>query len=196
MKTIRTLADLRPDPHNANRGSKRGLDLLERSLQRNGAGRSIVVDRHGVVIAGNKTLESAADLGLDVLVVKTNGRQLVVVQREDLDMASPKDARARELAIADNRTAQVSLDWDPEVLLHHVPGADLTGYFFDAELAALWGEANAKGELSPPELEPEPTAARTPAGGTESGGTESEGHPAHDAADEDQTICPECGHRF
>jgi hypothetical protein len=30
MKTITRLADLTPDPHNANRGTKRGLDLLTR----------------------------------------------------------------------------------------------------------------------------------------------------------------------
>src|SRR4051812_24931650 len=103
MKDIRRLSDLSPDPHNANKGTKRGLELLERSLERNGLGRSVLVDRNGILIAGNKTTERVADLDgdVEVIVVKTNGRQLVVVQREDLDLTNPKDQRARELAIAD-----------------------------------------------------------------------------------------------
>ena len=192
MKAIRNIADLAPDPHNANKGTKRGHDLLERSIERNGAGRSIVVDRNGLIIAGNKTWEQAGQLGLDIEVVRSDGRKLVVVQRMDLDLRSETDARARELAIADNRTSEVSLDWDPNVLLHHVPGVSLSGYFFDNELARILGEADEKGELAPlkdntkssggpKDVSSEPVPAATP---------------QHDPADEDQTICPECGHTW
>ncbi len=51
-----TLSDLSPDLRNANLGTERGHAMLERSLQETGAGRSILVDKHGKVIAGNKTL--------------------------------------------------------------------------------------------------------------------------------------------
>ncbi len=193
-KTLRSIADLRPDPHNANEGRKRGLDLLERSLERCGAGRSIVVDRHGMVIAGNKTLERAADQGFEIDVIQSDGRKLIVVQRTDLDLTSETDARARELAIADNRVSEVDLSWDAEALLHQHPGVDLGGYFFDAELARLCGEADEKGELGTPKPTVEKTAAAAKA--------DSEVEPdasqasAHDPADENQTICPECGARF
>ncbi len=69
-KDIRTLSDLVPDPDNANRGTERGAALLEHSLRQYGAGRSILADKNGVVIAGNKTLEQAAALGLAVEVFR------------------------------------------------------------------------------------------------------------------------------
>lgn len=77
-----------------------------------GAGRSILVDKHGVTIAGNKTLEEAEALGLPVKVVETDGSELVAVMRKDLDLE--EDGKARRLAFADNRIGEIDLDWDPE----------------------------------------------------------------------------------
>src|SRR4051794_12692569 len=111
---IRRVADLNTDPQNANLGTDRGRQAIARSLREHGAGRSVVTDRHGVIIAGNKTVEQAKLLQLAVTVVKTDGTELIVVQREDLDLAT--DARARALAIADNRTGELDLAWDPEQL--------------------------------------------------------------------------------
>jgi len=130
-----TLRDLTPDDRNANKGTQRGTGELERSLRRHGAGRSILVDKKGRIIAGNKTAESAASIGLDdVIVVKTDGNQLVAVQRTDLDLDDPK---ARALAIADNRIAELNLDWDTEVLGELADGGvDLTGLFDDSEVDA------------------------------------------------------------
>jgi hypothetical protein len=109
------LTELRPDPRNANDGSERGHGMIEASLRKYGAGRSILVDRHGVIIGGNKTHEAAVDIGLeDAIVVPTDGRRLVVVQRTDLDLA--KDPRAAELGLADNRAGEVSLTWNTDVL--------------------------------------------------------------------------------
>jgi hypothetical protein len=48
------VADLVPDGRNANRGTPRGRAVLDKSLQELGAGRSILVDRRGRIIAGNK----------------------------------------------------------------------------------------------------------------------------------------------
>ncbi len=110
------IAELSLDAANANRGTERGSAMLESSLRQYGAGRSIVVDKAGRVISGNKTLEQAGQIGLeDVIVVQTDGKKLVAVQRTDLDLADGGMARA--LAYADNRVGEVSLDWDPEQLL-------------------------------------------------------------------------------
>src|SRR5262245_37905658 len=100
--------ELATDPRNANRGTDRGRKLLRASLGRYGAGRSSLVDRHGVAIAGNKTLQQATELGLPVRLVETDGKELVVVQRRDLDLA--RDTMARELAVADNRVAELDLE--------------------------------------------------------------------------------------
>lgn len=109
-KSIKTIADLTPDPVNANRGTERGSALLDTSIERYGLGRSIVTDRDGVVLAGNKTMEAAGQKGLDkVRVVETKGDELVVVRRMDLEHGTPE---ATGLALADNRVGQVSLDFD------------------------------------------------------------------------------------
>src|SRR5438034_3533944 len=84
-RRIQTLDDLMLDPRNVNRGTPRGQQALAHSLTEFGAARSIVADRAGRVIAGNKTLTHAATLGLPVHVVQTTGDRLVVVQRTDLD---------------------------------------------------------------------------------------------------------------
>lgn len=137
-KVIRRVRDLLPDDRNANKGTERGAALLEKSLQQFGAGRSVLVDRDGRVIAGNKTLEGAAALGIDdVVVVQTDGKKLVVVQRLDLDLQ--KDRRARELAIADNRTNQINLDWDAAVLRDlGKEGINLSQFWGDAALAKIF----------------------------------------------------------
>ena len=67
------LSDLTPDSHNANKGTQRGLRMLDHSLREYGAGRSIVTDKNGVILAGNKTVERCADIGLDNTIVKDAG---------------------------------------------------------------------------------------------------------------------------
>lgn len=132
------LDSLTPDASNANKGTERGRYALEASLRKYGAGRSILIDREGRIIAGNKTAETAADVGIDdVIIVQTDGRQLVAVQRTDLDLDSKE---ARELAYADNRVAELDLSFDPEQVLADLgAGVDLSGLWFPHELDALTG---------------------------------------------------------
>ena len=130
------LRDLTPDASNANKGTERGRYALETSLRKYGAGRSILIDRQGRIIAGNKTAETAADVGIDdVIIVQTDGRQLVAVQRTDLDLDSKE---ARELAYADNRVAELDLSFDPEQLLADLQaGVDLAQFWRQDELDEL-----------------------------------------------------------
>lgn len=136
-KTLSDISDLSPDPHNLNTGTPRGRALLERSLRELGAGRSILVDANGVTIAGNKTLSEAAALDFPIRVVQTDGTELVVVQRTDLDLAH--DTSAQRLAIADNRIAELDLKWQVAEmgrLLAEAP--EITdGFFTDEELQVL-----------------------------------------------------------
>lgn len=135
MKIIEKLEDCTPDPQNANEGTLRGSQLLERSLERHGAGRSIVVDKNGVVLAGSKTLEAGVERGLDVIVVQSNGHKLVVVQRIDLDLT---DTKTRELAYLDNRASEVGLKWSPTQLEADLArGIELGGMFTDDEREEL-----------------------------------------------------------
>jgi len=136
-KTITALSDLTPDTANANKGTERGRYMVEASLTETGAGRSIVADKDGRIIAGNKTLEAWAGMGGAVKVVETDGHELVVVQRTDLDLSDPK-GKARKLAYYDNRAGQVGLEWDAEQLLADVnAGVDLAAMFKADEIAEL-----------------------------------------------------------
>lgn len=135
-KRIASIADLTPDSKNANRGTERGRGMLEASLRKYGAGRSVLADKHGALIAGNKTVESAAELGMPVREIHTDGSELVVVVRDDLDLAD--GGTARELAYADNRVSQVSLEWELAQIGADVKGGvDLSLMFGQDELAAL-----------------------------------------------------------
>lgn len=130
------LTDLQPDQHNANKGTPRGASLLEDSLRKYGAGRSILVDRNGTIIAGNKTHQQAVDAQLGMRLVETDGHELVVVMRKDLDLNA--DPKARELAYADNRIAQVDLEWDPAVVAADLEaGVELGKMFTGEELSEL-----------------------------------------------------------
>lgn len=137
-KATTKLSDLIPDASNANKGTERGRYALEASLRKYGAGRSILIDRNGRIIAGNKTAETAADVGIDdVIVVQTDGKQIVAVQRTDLDLDSKE---GRELAYADNRVGELDLSFDTEQMLADVgAGVDLSGLWFPHELDALLG---------------------------------------------------------
>ena len=109
-KKIDTIADLTPDGENFNKHTEFGQKLLEDSLRKFGAARSILVDKDGNIIAGNSTTDTAAAIGMeDVIVVPTDGKKLVVVQRTDLSLDSPE---GRELALADNMTALKGIDLD------------------------------------------------------------------------------------
>jgi len=142
--------------------------MIERSLRQYGAGRSILVDRDGNIIAGNKTADGCASIGLDdTVVVDSDGTKLVVVRRTDLHIDDPK---ARELAIADNRAQEESLTWDTDVLKGLACEVDLTAFWFPDELNELMGVV--------PSFEP--------VGEDEQGRLD----------EKSKVECPECGHCF
>jgi hypothetical protein len=163
-KPITSLADLTPDPQNANTGTERGGGMLERSLRETGAGRSVLVDKHGRIIAGNKAVGGWGAIAEpeQIEVVRTTGQKLVVVQREDLDLDDPHGL-ARKLAYFDNRTAELNLFWDPaQVYADMQAGLDLTPFWTTDELAAVVGELSQGGAPGPPEP-PEPEIDRAEA---------------------------------
>ena len=124
-KEIKKISDLIPDGHNYNKGTEFGAALIEKSIRTLGAGRSILLDKKGRVIAGNKTLEGIVQAGFDdedIIVVKTNGKQIVAVQRTDLDLDTK---RGKEMALADNATGKANLAWDYEAMKDDFSGAEL-----------------------------------------------------------------------
>lgn len=136
-----TIKELKFDPQNANRGTERGNQALEESLQRYGAGRSVLADKNGVIIAGNKTVEKAGEVGIeDAVFVHTQGDQLVVVVRDDLDLSTDPEARA--MAIADNRVGELDLNWNIEALVDSAKDLEtLEPFFYQEEIDNLLASA-------------------------------------------------------
>lgn len=108
------IKDLLPDEANFNTGTEFGNSLIDKSLSKFGAGRSILIDKNNRIIAGNKTIENAAANGFDdVVIVETTGEQIVAVKRTDIDLNTKK---GREMALADNATAKANISWDAQTL--------------------------------------------------------------------------------
>lgn len=132
------MTNLKFDDHNANKGTERGKELLEQSVTELGAGRSILSDKNGQIIAGNKTLAAAQKAGLKTRIINANRDELIVVQREDLDLNDPS-GEARRLAYLDNRVAELDLAWDANQIAEDAAaGMDFDSLgFLDKELQSL-----------------------------------------------------------
>ncbi len=128
---------LTPDPRNARKHTARNLATIEAALREVGAARSVVVDEHGVVLAGNATVAAAASAGIArVRVVDADGSELIAVRRSGL---TPE--QKRRLTLFDNRAADLA-EWDTEVLASLAEDTDLALLWDDAELLDLLASVN------------------------------------------------------
>ena len=130
------LTDYKPLKRNPNKGTQRGIGILEQSIRELGAGRSILVDKNGIILAGNHVQEAFVNAGIEnVIEVQTDGKQIVVVKRTDLDADS---SAGKKMAIMDNRTSEQGLAWDAvivEDLLNEIKDdeGELNNYLKDLE---------------------------------------------------------------
>lgn len=150
-----TVAALVPDPQNRRTHNARNIEMIAAALRSVGAARSIVIDEGDTVLAGNGVLEGAARAGITkVQVVEAEGDTIIAVRRRGLSAA-----QKRELAIYDNRTAELA-EWNADQLaVDLAAGEDLTPFFFDGELKALLGQAVKPGRTDPDAV---PAARATP----------------------------------
>ena len=127
--------------HNPNKGTPRGRKAIRASVVTFGAGRSILVDRTGKIIAGEHTAAAATAAGLPRTVVETDGQELVVVRRTDLEAGDP---RATGLALADNRTGDLNRRWDAKQVTADAADLETTGVqmFAPVEMADFVAELN------------------------------------------------------
>ena len=148
---------LSPDKKNPNRSNERGAEMVEKSLERLGAGRSVVVDRKGRIVAGNQTVKAYRKLGKDDIdIVESDGSRLVVVRRTDLDLE--EDPLARELSLADNRTSEISYELDPAVMaeLTKNEDLDLSWMYSDSEIDEIIAQNSPVELLTDEDDVPEP----------------------------------------
>lgn len=139
MKSI-DIDKLVPDPDNPRRRTERGERTLGTSLERFGAARSVVIDKDGVVRAGNGTLQAAIQAGVKkVRVVEGRADELVAVRRSDWS-----EEQAQMYSVMDNRSAELA-EWDYPVLSEKfkgIPGPPEDFGFLQAEVDSI--DANAK----------------------------------------------------
>ena len=103
---------LKKDRRNYRIHDDRSKRIIGQSLDQCGAGRSILADSTGEVIAGNGVLEQAEKRGIKIKTVETDGSELVVVVRKDL---KPGDEKRKLLALADNAASDAS-SWNAELV--------------------------------------------------------------------------------
>ncbi len=117
------------DTRNYRKHSDENKQLINKSLSECGAGRSILIDANDEIIAGNGVYEQAQALNIPVKVIETDGSELVVVKRTDLDT---DDERRKRLAVMDN-SASDSSEFDLELLSmdFEVPDLQEMGISFD-----------------------------------------------------------------
>lgn len=172
------IADLVADPRNARYHSEQNAAAIRASLQRFGAGRSIVLDKDGMIRAGHGTVEAAKEVGLEkVRIIEADKDELIAIRRADWT-----EEEATGYAIADNRTGDLS-SWNEAQLretiaeLEEAAGGDLLDSlgFDETELAGLL-------EVQVPEPEPEPKEKIPPK-------PDPKTTYAH-------LCCPECGHEW
>lgn len=170
MVTTLPIEAILSDPDNANRGTAAGGDKLRDAIAADGAGRSILLDRNGVAMAGNKTLSAARAAGVrNVIVVKTRGDDIVAVQREDVELES---AQGRRMALADNGLGAANQDIDAEIVRRQAERweIDLAETGFDAHTLARFQAAAMDAAGDAPEPDADVTAnpdapAEAPAAG-------------------------------
>lgn len=111
------VADLKFDPANARKHSKRNLDAIRGSLDSFGQRKPVVVDHSNVIVAGNGTVEAARSLDWDTVAC----------------VRVPKDWTDEEIkafALADNRTGELA-EWNDDILAKQL--MDLQEIGFDIE---------------------------------------------------------------
>jgi len=110
-KQIKKTSDLIFDNKNINRHTEHGMQMLKNSIEKNGIGRSILIDKNNTIIAGNGVAEVTADK--PVRIIETNGDEVIAIKRMDIDIDTDK---GRNLALADNVISRVNFNPDQEIL--------------------------------------------------------------------------------
>ncbi|MEE0060240.1 MAG: DNA methyltransferase [Acutalibacteraceae bacterium] len=123
------MAEIKFDKRNYRKHNDRNKELIRKSLNECGAGRSIVIDNNNEIIAGNGIYEQAQELGIKTKIIETDGSELVVVKRTDL---STDDEKRKKLAVMDNSTSDSS-EFDLELLKEDFEIPELQDFGIDIE---------------------------------------------------------------
>lgn len=166
----KTLKDFRQQESNLNKHTPKGMAMLEQSFQEVGYAGPMVAAADGEIIDGSARHETAANVfgpEAEPIIVESDGKRPVVVVRTDIKNAQTKTAK--RLAAFANRTGQVNLEWNQDVIaeIEKKDAKFFDGLFLKDELTALLGKVTAPGEF-----------------------------PTVDENLETEHVCPKCGYAF
>lgn len=98
-----------------NLGTKRGEDLIKRSIQELGYIRSITIDKNNKLLIGDKVLKSAIKLGEQKFrIIETTGDELIIIKRTDIDADTKK---GQDISFVDNLATFVNLSYDIDYII-------------------------------------------------------------------------------
>lgn len=140
----------RPQRRNANKHTERGLKALEQSVQADGWIGALTVAADGETFDGSARLGVVDKVtpNVEPIVVESDGTRPVIVKRTDI--LSADDTKAKRLALAANRVAELDLNWDTEVMADLAKDADVVAGLFDrAELRDLIGANEPPADAEP-----------------------------------------------
>lgn len=124
------VSEIKLDPRNYRIHGEENKRLIRKSLTECGAGRSILVDKNDIVIAGNGVYEQAQELGLKVRIIESDGTELIAIKRTDL---SSEDEKRKLLALADNLTSDSS-QFNFAAIVEDFCTEELTDWNFDIDI--------------------------------------------------------------
>ena len=134
-ESVKSISTLKQDPKNARKRTAQSKHLIQESLSRYGAARSIVIDETDRILAGNGTIEGAKAAGISkVRIIETDGDEIIAVRRTGLT-----EHQKVGLALADNRTSDLS-EWDAEMLHNLSQEQDIAPWFSEDDIAELLGK--------------------------------------------------------
>ncbi len=110
---------IKQDKRNYRKHSEKNIQLINKSLNNCGAGRSILIDADGEIIAGNGVHSQWGNK--PIRIIESDGSELIAIQRTDLHTDDPK---RKQLAIMDNSSSDSS-EFDIELLQCDFEGFEL-----------------------------------------------------------------------
>lgn len=116
------VSDLKPNPRNARKHSKKQLHQIAASIREFGFNIPVLTDKGNVIIAGHGRVEAARTLGME---------SVPVLRIEHLT-----DAQKRAFALADNKIA-LNSDWDLEILQRNMKELSAIDLDFDVEITGF-----------------------------------------------------------
>lgn len=106
---------------NLNKGTDKGRDMVQRSIDKFGMRDAVVIDKNGEIISGNHRKKAATKKGITKeRIIEATSDEVIAIQYKDVDLSTPE---GKELALALNQTAKFNINIDEEVAI--LDGGDL-----------------------------------------------------------------------